>query len=72
MTDCTDVPTVDHWNVARLNLFYSYYLGIFSSQLSWFHFYIFLGGLLIILINCGISLSPFLDAVKMSVSNVSS
>ena len=43
MTDCADVPTVDHWNVARLNLFYSYYLGIFSSQLSWFHFYIFFG-----------------------------
>ena len=39
--------------------------------LNWFHFFIFKGGVLVILIDCIIFLSPFLDVTKMSMSTVS-
>ena len=44
------------WNVARLSLFYMYYFGRC------------LGGLLVILIDYMIFLSPFLDVSKMAMS----
>ena len=59
-------------NVASLSLFYSYYFGRCSSDWhNWFHFLFLEGGLLIILIDCMIFLSPFLDVTRMSMSTVS-
>ena len=61
-------------NVASLILFYRYYFGRCSSELNWlnwFHFLILKGGLLVILIDCMIFLSPFLDVTRMSMSTVS-
>ena len=46
-------------------------INVYLSWLNWFHFLILEGGLLIILIDCLIFLSPFLDVTKMSVSAVS-
>ena len=39
--------------------------------LNWFHFLVLEGGLLVILINCMVFLSPFLDVTRMSMSTVS-
>ena len=41
------------------------------NWLNWFHFLILEGGLLVILIDCMIFLSPFLDVTRMSMSTVS-
>ena len=41
------------------------------NWLNWVHFLILEGGLIVILINCMIFLSPFLDAKMMSISSVS-
>ena len=41
------------------------------NSLSWFHFLSLEGGLLVILIDCMIFLSPFLDVTRMSMSTVS-
>ena len=41
------------------------------NWLNWFHFLILEGGLLIILIDCMIFLSPFLDVARISMSTVS-
>ena len=65
-------PFADCWNVASLSLLYRYYFGRCSSELaqlvplpfSW-------GGLLFILIDCMIFLSPFLDVTRMTMSTVS-
>ena len=42
-----------------------------AASLKWFHFLILEEGLLIILIDCMIFLSPFLDVTRMSMSTVS-
>ena len=55
-------PLVHHGNVA---------VGIYLNWLNWFHFLILKEGLLIILIDCMIFLSPFLDVTRMSMSTVS-
>ena len=65
-------PLAHRRNVASLSLFYRYYFGRCSSELaqlvplpySW-------GSLLVILIDCMIFLSPFLDVTRMSMSVVS-
>ena len=44
---------------------------MFMNWLDWFHFLVLEGGLLVILINCMIFLSPFLDVTRMSMSIVS-
>ena len=54
----------------------SFPIGIISvdvhlNWLNWFHFVILEGGLLVILIDFMIFLSPFLDATRMSMSIVS-
>ena len=49
-------------NIASLSLFYRYYFGRCSSELV---------GLLVILIDCLIFLSPFVDVTRMSMSIVS-
>ena len=41
------------------------------NLLNWFHFLILKGGLLVILIDCTIFLSPFVDVTRMSMSAVS-
>ena len=38
------------------------------NWLNWFHFLIHVTGLLVILIGCMIFLSPFLDAIRVSMS----
>ena len=46
-------------------------LDVLLNWLNWLYFLIFKGGLLIILIDCMIFLSTFLDVTKMSMSTVS-
>ena len=59
-------------NVASLSLFYRYYFGRCSSELAQLVPLLFLeGGLLVILKDCMIFLSPFLDVTRMSMSTVS-
>ena len=60
-------------NVASLNLFYRYFFGRYSSELAQLVplTFFFEVGLLIILIDCMIFLSPFLDVTRMSMSIVS-
>ena len=41
------------------------------NRLSWFHFFTYMEGLLVILIDCMIPLSQLLDVTKMYVSTVS-
>ena len=56
-------------NVASLSLFLE--VDVHLKWLNWFHFLILVGGLLVILIDCMIFLSPFLDVTRMSMSTVS-
>ena len=44
---------------------------VHQNWLNWFHFLFLEGGLLVIQIVCMISLSPFLDVTRMSMSTVS-
>ena len=44
---------------------------VLQKWLSWFHLLFFAGGPLIILIDCMIFQSPFLDVTRMSMSAVS-
>ena len=55
-------------NVASLSLFYKFCLDLdfYLNCLNWFHFLILEGGLLFILIDCLIFLSPFSDVTRMS------
>ena len=65
-------PLAHRPNVARLSLFYRYYFDRCLPELAdWFHIVVLEGGLLVILVDCMIFLSPFLDVVKMSMSTVS-
>ena len=65
-------PLAHFQNVARLTLFYRYYLvDVHLNWPNWFLFLILVVGLLIILIDCMIFLSPFLDVTRMSMSIVS-
>ena len=59
-------------NVVSLSLFYRYYLvDVLQNWLTWFHFLFLGGGLLVILIDCMIFMSPFLDVTRVSMSTVS-
>ena len=62
-------PLAHRQNVSSLSLFYRYYFGRCSFELV--HFLILEGGLLIILTDCMIFLSPFLDVIRVSMSTVS-
>ena len=46
-------------------------MDVHLNWLNWFHFLILKGSLLVILMNCTISLSPFLDVTRMSMSRIS-
>ena len=64
-------PLVLRRNVASSSLFYRYYFGRCSSELAQLVFLFFLGGLLVILIDCMIFLSPLLYFARMFMSTVS-
>ena len=65
-------PLAHQGNVISLSLFYRYYFGRCSSELAQLvPLPFFEGGLLVILIDCKIFLSPFLDVTRMSMSTVS-
>ena len=58
-------------NVASLSLFYRYYFDSdLLNWLNWFHLLFLEGGKLVILIDCMIFLSPFLDVERMSMWTV--
>ena len=59
-------------NLTSLSLFYRYYFSRFSCDwLCWFQILFLKGELLVILIDCMIFLSPFVDVRRMSLSTVS-
>ena len=64
-------PLAHRRNVSGLSLFYRYYFGRCSSELAELVPLILKGGLLVILIDCMLFLSPFLDITRMSMSTVS-
>ena len=65
-------PLAHRRNLASLSLFYRYYLvNVHLNWLNWFQFLILEGGLIVILIDCMIFLSPFLDVTWISMSTVS-
>ena len=64
-------PFAYRWNVAILSLSNRYYFGRCSSDLSQLVPLVRERGLLIILIDCMIILSSFLDVTRMSMSTVS-
>ena len=58
--------------VGSFSLFYKYYFGrCCLNWLNWFHFLILKVGLLIIVVDCMIFLSPFLDLTRMCMSKFS-
>ena len=66
-------PLAHRRNVASLSLFYMYYLGRCSSELAQLVPLPFSRGtsrLLVILMDCMIFLSPFIDVTRMSMSTV--
>ena len=69
-TACLE-PLAHCQNVASLSLFYRYYFGRCSSELAELVPLILEGGILVILTDCMIFLSPFLDVTRMSMSTVS-
>ena len=65
-------PLAHHQSVASLSLFYRYYVGRCSFELAELvPLPFFEGGLLVILINCMIFLSPLLYVTRMLMSAVS-
>ena len=65
-------PLAHHRNVASSSLFYRYCsVNVLENWLNWFHFLFLKGGLIIILIDCMIFLSPFLNVTRISMSTVS-
>ena len=77
MQDCWSLlaaflePLAHCRNVASLSLFYRYLVDVLQNWLNWVHFLFLEGGLLVILVDCMIFLSPFLDITRMSMSRVS-
>ena len=65
-------PLAHRQNVTSLSLSIGITLvDVQLNWLNWFHFLNLEGGLLVILIDCMIFLSPFLDVTRMSMSTVS-
>ena len=54
-------PLAHHGNVASLSLFWWYYFGNHLNWIVYFHLFFLKGGLLVILIDCMIFLSTFLE-----------
>ena len=59
------------WDYFSWGLYTLPWVDIHVSWLNWFHCLILEGGLFVILIDCIIFLSPFLDVTRMSMSIVS-
>ena len=53
-------------NMASLSIFYRCLVDVLQNWLNWFHFLFLKGGLLVVLKDCMIFLSPFLDVTRMS------
>ena len=65
-------PLVNRQNVASLSLSLGItLLDVLQNWLNWFHLIFLEEGLLVILIDCMVFLSPFLDVTRMSMSTVS-
>ena len=66
-------PLAHRRNVASLSLLYRgiTLVDVQLNLLKWFHFLILEGSLLVVLIDCIVFLSPFLDITRMSMSTVS-
>ena len=65
-------PLAHCQNMVSLSFFISITLvDVLQNWLNWFHFLFLKGNLLVILIDCMIFLSPFLDVAKISMSTVS-
>ena len=64
-------PLAHRQNVASLSLFYRYYFGRCSSELAQLVSLFLVGGLLVILIDCMIFLSLFLEVTRMDCRAVS-
>ena len=67
-------PLLNPWVIVEMQPAYAFstdisLVDVHRNQLSWFHFLIFEGGLLVVLIDCMIFLSPFLDVKRMSIVN---
>ena len=67
------IATWNYWisNKGYAGLLVLHSLLFLNIWLNWFHFFVLEGGLLVILIECMIFLSPFLDVKRMSISTVS-
>ena len=65
-------PLAHRRNIASLSFFYSIItlVDVYLNWLSWFHFLILEGSLLVILIDCMIFRPRFLDVTRMSMSTV--
>ena len=66
LVHCRNVVSLKVFSITSITL-----VDLHLNWLNWFHFHILEGGLLIILTDCIIFLSPFLDAKRMSMSIVS-
>ena len=64
-------PLIHCQNAVSLSLFYRYLIDVFQNWLSWFHFFFLEGVLFVILTDCMIFLSQFLDVTRMSMSTIS-
>ena len=67
--------SLNPWLIVEMYPAYVFSVGItlvdvHLNWINWFNFLILEGGLLVILIDCMIFLSPFLDATRMSTSTV--
>ena len=70
------LPLMNPWLIVEMKPTYVFSIGItlVDVHLNWLNWFLFLtleGGLLVILIDCMIFLSPFLDVTRMSMSTVS-
>ena len=75
-TVCPSVaPSLETWahrqNVEKVFSIGITLVDVLQNWLNWFHFLFLEGRLLVILIDCIIFLSPFLDVTRMSMSTVS-
>ena len=64
-------PLAHCGNVTSLSLFCSTLADVLQNWLNWYHLLFLEGGLLVILMDCMIFLSSFLDVTRMSMSTVS-
>ena len=69
------IPLLNSWLIIKMQPVQVFSVGInlldfYLNWLNWFHFLFLKGGQLVILIDCIIYLSPFLDVTRMSLSTI--